>query len=201
VSSTRADQSAFEGGLSWPHPPQAPKFCTLAVVLLALANCKTSGAQVASPAAVPVLKFGLTVTPSVIQPANGKLPASVNMAIFELGCDQNNGTDLTEGAGAPYTITITGSGITPSSPPGVAKCALTSTLTIDPNASVGLHKVILNDKAGIPVGAADLSILDSAAGPIPPGLSPEVDAMWEVMSQKNCSDAFGRRVQVFIAYR
>jgi hypothetical protein len=30
--------------------------------------------------------------------------------------------------------------------------------------------------------------------PLPPGLSPQVDVMWGVMSQKDCSDAFGTRV-------
>ncbi|HYM09344.1 MAG TPA: hypothetical protein VEU62_01355, partial [Bryobacterales bacterium] len=31
------------------------------------------------------------------------------------------------------------------------------------------------------------------AGPIPPGLSPQVDVMWDVMSEHNCSDQFGVR--------
>jgi hypothetical protein len=69
-----------------------------------------------------------------------------------------------------------------------------STLTVDPNAPAGSQKVILLDKAKNPVGSADLTVLDTAAGPIPPGLAPEVDVMWGVMSQQNCSDAFGRRV-------
>ena len=36
--------------------------------------------------------------------------------------------------------------------------------------------------------------MGSSAGPIPPGLLPQVDVMWEVMSQSNCSDVFGRRI-------
>ncbi|HYM12199.1 MAG TPA: hypothetical protein VEU62_15800, partial [Bryobacterales bacterium] len=42
-------------------------------------------------------------------------------------------------------------------------------------------------------GAFDFRIVDIAAGPIPPGLSPQVDVMWDVMSEHNCSDQFGVR--------
>ena len=40
----------------------------------------------------------------------------------------------------------------------------------------------------------DLPILDAAAGPIPPGIAPQVDVMWSVMTEENCSDTFGKRV-------
>jgi hypothetical protein len=143
---------------------------------------------VAAPATITI-----TLTPKVIQPANGKLPASINLAVIESNCDDKTGTDLTQPVSAPYSLMITGSGLAPSSQVTSAKCAITSTVTIDPNAA-GPYKVFLLDRAKNPVGSADITVTDSSAGPIPPGLEPEVDVFWEVMSQNNCSDAFGKRV-------
>jgi len=140
----------------------------------------------------------ITVYPKVIQPANGKLPTSVDLAVFESNCDDKAATDLANGPNGPYTIMVTGSGIKPDpkSSPKANKCTVTVALTIDPNAPAQDYKVILNDRAGNPVGSANMAVLDSSAGPIPPGLNPQVDVMWEVMSQKNCADAFGRRVAI-----
>jgi len=144
------------------------------------------------PFTVTVPTIPIVVTPQVIQPANGKLPASANVAVSVKNCDNNSGTDLTQGVSGPYSLMITGSGLTPSAATA-SKCWITSGVTIDPNAA-GPYKVFLVDKAKNPVGSADMTVLDSLAGPIPPGLAPEVDVMWGVMSQQNCADAFGRRV-------
>ncbi|HSY99986.1 MAG TPA: IPT/TIG domain-containing protein [Terriglobales bacterium] len=143
---------------------------------------------VAAPTTIPI-----TVTPKVIQPANGKLPAAINLAVIESNCDDKTGTDLTQPVSAPYSLMITGTGLTPSSQPTATRCAITAAITVDPSAA-GSYKVFLVDKAKNPVGWADIAVLDSSAGAIPPGLNPQVDVMWEVMSQNNCSDTFGKRV-------
>jgi hypothetical protein len=143
---------------------------------------------VAAPTTIP-----MTVTPKVIQPASGKLPASINLAVIESNCDEKTGIDLTQPVSAPYSLMITGTGLTPSSQPTATRCALTAAVTVDPNAA-GPYKVFLVDRAKNPVGWADMTVLDSTAGLIPPGLNPQVDVMWEVMSQNNCSDTFGKRV-------
>lgn len=46
----------------------------------------------------------------------------------------------------------------------------------------------------ITLGTFTFRIVDIAPGPIPPGLNPQVDAMWDVMSESACSDQFGVRL-------
>lgn len=142
-------------------------------------------AQMTTPIDLPI-----SVSPQVIQPVNGKLPASVSIAISvpKEACDSYK-IDLTSG----YSLVITGIGLTLSAPKS-GKCVMTSTLTIDSSAVAGTFLVVLADSKGKPVGRADFGILDAGAAPIPPGLAPQVDVMWEVMSQKDCSDVYGKRV-------
>ena len=131
----------------------------------------------------------ITATPQVIQPLNGKLPPSINLAVFATACTDTSGPDLTN----HFSLALAGSGLT-LSPQHASKCAITATVSVDPNAPPGGHDVLLLDGNQAPVGHAPFAVLDSTAGPLPPGLAPQVDVMWEVMSQQNCSDAFGRRV-------
>jgi hypothetical protein len=156
-------------------------------VKISVNGSATQSFQVTSPS------IAITANPQVISPTNGKLPATITLGIFEQNCDDKTGTDLTQ-AGAPYTLAITGSGLTSSSSPNASKCTIATVVTVDPNAPPGARKVMLLDKDKNPVGSADLTVMDSSAGPIPPGLPPQVDVLWEVMSQKNCSDVFGSRV-------
>lgn len=158
-------------------------------------NVNVSAGGINSPS-VPftaVTNISITMSPRVIQPANGKLPASVNLGVFEQNCDDKTGVDLSQGGSAPYSIVITGGGLTPASP-SASKCAVTSAITIDSSATSGAHRVMLVNKDKKLVASSELAVLDSSAGPIPPGLPPQVDVMWEVMSQNNCSDVFGRRI-------
>jgi hypothetical protein len=179
--------TCFEGGKSTQfgesHAPSR-RFVLVVVPLTLLCAAYPAAAQTATT--VPI-----TLTPNVIRPANGKLASSMTLAVSESNCDDKAGTDLT-GAGAPYSLQITGSGLKASSL-SPQKCKIMATLTIDPNAA-GNYTVFLLDKAKNQVGSADIGVLDSTAGPIPPGVAPEVDVMWEVMSQNNCSDVFGKRV-------
>jgi hypothetical protein len=148
----------------------------------------SSGAIKSAPATLVVgpLDVPIKITPQVITPAGGKLPSPVNLGVALQDCSQ---IDLTTGL---YSLQITGAGLSLAAP-NIGKCLITSSLTIDPSASAGPTSVILlNNKQ--PVGSADFVILDATAGPIPPGLAPQVDVMWEVMAQNNCSDTFGRRV-------
>ena len=135
----------------------------------------------------------ITVSPRVLQPSNGKLPASVNLAVFEKDCDdsrQGTDFDLTRG----FDLKITGSGLSLTPPAKRNTCAITEGLAIDPSAPAGSYSVILLDAQGDPRGWADIAVMDTLAGAIPPGLAPEVDVFWEVMSQNICSDVFGKRV-------
>jgi hypothetical protein len=155
-----------------------------------VAQTPTIAQPTSTMAAVPAIP--ITVTPKVILPSNGKLPASMALAVSESNCDAQSGTDLVQDTSAPYSLVVTGSGLALSSQ-SATRCKIMTTLTIDPNAA-GPYTIFLIDKARKQVGSADLTVLDSSAGPIPPGLNPQVDVMWEVMSQNNCSDVFGKRV-------
>lgn len=54
-----------------------------------------------------------------------------------------------------------------------------------------------NPPAAFNLGSSTFQILDSSVmppGPIPPGLKPQVDVMWNLMSEKGCADEFGTRL-------
>ena len=136
----------------------------------------------------------LTATPNVIKPTSGKAASSITLSVQpdkEEQCDQKPAIDLTND-----TLMIAGNaGITLSSQPTTkGKCLIAYTATIDPNVYPGNYKLILLDLNKNNLGFAEITIVDPAAGPLPPGLRPEVDVLWEVMSQKSCSDVFGSRV-------
>jgi hypothetical protein len=190
-------------------------FLLASVVLSASANAQAqaparnpSSAPVSSPVAADVVPrppdatpspkpeptLPITVLPRILQPSNGKLPASVTVAVFEGACDGTRGTDLSSN----YALDVTGSGLSfSSSPAKTNKCVITQSLSIDSNTTPGTYSVLLiHTTTNAPVGSADLTVLDSTAGPIPPGLPPQVDVMWNVMSQNNCGDVFGTRIAI-----
>jgi hypothetical protein len=131
----------------------------------------------------------LRVSPPVIQPSGGKLPTSVTLAVLE-NCDDPKSVDLSNDK-----LLVTGSGLSLSTSQNANKCVIQSVLSIDPSTPAGTYSIIVEDKnTGKPVGFTDLSVLDTSAAPIPPGLAPEVDVIWNVLSENDCSDAFGERV-------
>jgi hypothetical protein len=99
-------------------------------------------------------------------------------------------------AGTPdltgYTISLMGGFLTLTKQQG-GKCMVMATITVDPNTPAGDYGVVLLNNT-TPRGHATLSITDAAAGPIPPGLAPQVDVLWQVMTFQDCSDAYGKRV-------
>lgn len=136
--------------------------------------------------------ISITAAPLVITPTSGK-PLAINLAVFEQDCDNKKGVDLTQG-NSPYTLVISGNGFTLASTSIAGRCSVSSMLNVDPTIQPGTYQITLQDKNKKSVGSAQITVMDVSAGPIPPGLPPQVDVMWEVMSQKNCSDAFGARV-------
>lgn len=141
----------------------------------AAAAAVPGAALAASPAVVPPAEvpanptISITASQRVIQPMGGKLPTSTNLAVFEGDCDSSKGVSLSPS----YTLMVTGSGlsITQQKPD---KCIITANITIDPNTPPGPHPVILLNGSGAPVAATELTVMDTSAGAIPPGLPPEV---------------------------
>jgi hypothetical protein len=143
-------------------------------------------AEQSSAAAAPIK---ISVSPPAVQPVNGKLPASINLAVSaDPPCGADSTLDLTK-----YRISLSGSGLTLGSL-NTGQCTITSAVTIDPSAPAGSYDVVLSDANGLVRGKAKFSVLDTTAGPIPPGMGPEVDVLWTVMSNKVSSDVFGYRV-------
>jgi hypothetical protein len=140
---------------------------------------------VVATAQSPPAQYKITVNPAVVKPINGKLPASVKIAVMADPCQ-----DSTVFTG--FTLSATG-GLTPSDF-AAGKCIVTATLTIDPNIQAGTYSVILLDSSKMPVGHTEFAVTDATAGPTPPGLPPQVDAIYNVMGFKDCADAFGKRV-------
>lgn len=148
-----------------------------------------------SPIVLPAVKVDaqaatdikIAASPAVVQASNGKLPASIPLAVTAKACDKD--VDLHSD-----TLFIAAAGLSFSAKPAAGQCALTTTLSIDPNAPPGNYKIVLMDANGKPVGSTDFAVLETTAGPIPSGLAPQVDVLWEVLSQKVCNDVFGKRV-------
>jgi Abnormal spindle-like microcephaly-assoc'd, ASPM-SPD-2-Hydin len=155
------------------------RFCSLVFALSCLMLIAADAQEVSD--------ITITATPEVVQPVNGKLPQSLNVAVFAKDCDKGN-IDLTKDS---LQLTGTGLSLTQIS---AGKCVISAKMNIDPNAPAGNYKVLLVDGSGKPIGRADLAVQDSNAGAIPSGLAPQVDVMWEVLSQGVCNDVFGKRV-------
>jgi hypothetical protein len=167
--------------------------CTLASFIVAAAFGVGLGVTAQTPTAQPVQ---LTVTPDAIKPpGNGKAPLSIILTVQpskEEHCDQDSSRiDLSQ-----YTLLVGGNaGIAlPSQPTTRGKCLIAYTATVDPNTPPGTYKLLLLDPKKNTSGSVDLVVADPNSGPIPLGLQPEVDLMWEIMSQSNCADVFGKRV-------
>jgi hypothetical protein len=132
--------------------------------------------------------ISIVVSPGFIKPVNGKLPSSGSLTV---NCQ--SGSPVSDFS--KDTLIIDGFGLTLSAKPSAAgTCSITYGLTIDPNTNVGDHNVALVDPTGRTLATGLFKVVDAGAGPVPPGMAPEVDAFYTVMTQDNCSDVFGKRV-------
>jgi hypothetical protein len=94
-------------------------------------------------------------------------------------------------------IQISGSGIAlTTDPPTVTNCSLVATMKVDPNAAFGERMITIyssQDNKEL-LGKSLLTVASLTPGPIPPGIKPQVDVMWNVLSRPSCSDQFGVRI-------
>ena len=95
-------------------------------------------------------------------------------------------------------VTASGSGIEITATDDGQNCFWAGQLVIDGAADFGQFDVEIKPAEG--KGNADLvtfSVVSKPplpAGPIPPGLTPQVDVMWDIMSEGSCGDQFGDRL-------
>jgi len=160
--------------------PLSEVFAIVFCLSCALSMTQPSRAQATTP-----LDIQISASPAVVQAANGKLPSSILLAVTAKSCLD---VDL-----SGDTLQIAGPGLSLVQP-SAGKCTITATLNIDPNTPAGDHNIILLDKTGKPIGSADFAVLEATAGAIPAGIAPQVDVIWEVLTQSVCNDVFGKRV-------
>ena len=154
---------------------------------------------------IGVLTMAIVSTASAAEPKFSMKPGSVVpgssyvLTVTQNGCEE---TGLL--ANAVLSSSLSGIGLTPSSADaGGVSCKASWKLDVAASTLLGATSLVLQsgkkDDAGkiTPVKLLDLlelQVTPVAAGPIPPGLNPQVDVMWKIMPWKNTSDSFGRKV-------
>jgi hypothetical protein len=133
-----------------------------------------------------------TANPSTVYQQKGSYPPSVTVRLFWNACqyDDKGQPKPKQLDGKAYSITITGAGVS-ASQPVVGDCSLTATLTIGSSAAPGLEAANIT-KDGADNGFAPIAFMDATAGPTPS--NPEVDVLWEVLTDNLCKDNFGNRM-------
>jgi hypothetical protein len=92
-----------------------------------------------------------------------------------------------------HSVTISGSDITTSGAQ-VSQCSISLAATVAAKPARRDAIIYVTNSQGQRLGSFNFEIVDIPPGPIPPGLQPQVDVMWDVMSDANCSDQFGVRL-------
>jgi hypothetical protein len=146
----------------------------------------------ASPSPTPVP----TPNPYEIAPASGKQAKDFDVIVTSNECLKDAGQRPIKGfqlyAPNGSGIKVTGTATT--------DCRLTATLSIAPDAPLGLVKLWLtkagDDKKPILQDVLDFTVTGITAGPIPPGLNNkgQVDVLWSVLPDQVVHDNFGARV-------
>jgi hypothetical protein len=91
-------------------------------------------------------------------------------------------------------MTATGSGVTlaASSTKTSDPCTWSGTLTVAQDAANGDLSVVVQESKSIT--QIPIKVVAKAAGPIPPGLKPQVDIAWGVLPRRISADNFGARI-------
>jgi hypothetical protein len=134
-----------------------------------------------------------TSLPSAWKASPSNLPAGASRDII-LTAPDACATEVDSELGKATVSVQAGMGVTASNPRHSLKCELTITLTTDASAATNSVRITVmsGDTQPVAIGEADLSIISSPPGPIPPGLDPQVDAMWQVEDYKVIRDNYGK---------
>jgi hypothetical protein len=128
-------------------------------------------------------------TPGVLYQQNKAYPTAANVKLELVGCADKDG-NVTKPLSATdnYTVTVTGVGVSAIEPLGVNGCSLSFTLSITSATQPGIQMIIVK-KGGNDDGFALFAFMDTTAGPVP--AAPQVDVLWEVLTDNLCQDNFG----------
>jgi hypothetical protein len=157
----------------------------LKVLCLCAGILATAGVSIAQEKAV------WTATPGSVSQQNKAYPSSVMVRIVVNNCYDKNGNvekPLKQSDG--YTVTVTGVGVSASTPT-VGECSLSTKLTISDGTPPAIQMLMVK-KGAEDVGFAPFAFMDATAGRIP--ADPEVDVLWEVLTDHLCRDNFGNHM-------
>jgi hypothetical protein len=128
-----------------------------------------------------------TVNPALVYQQNKSYPSSITVRLVSNNCYDKNGTVATPLKPADgYTIVVTGVGVSASAPV-VEDCSLRTTLTITAATQPGFQMLTVKKGSG-GAGFAVFDFMDATAGAIP--AAPQVDVLWEVLTDHLCKDQF-----------
>jgi hypothetical protein len=153
-------------------------FCSLLMLPTMKLNAQEKAAWIANPSAV--------------YQRQGAYPGSISVRLFRSTCqyDDKGQPKPKQLDGKSYSLTVTGAGVS-ASQPVVGDCSLTATITISSAAAPGLEAVNVT-KDSVDNGFAPIAFMDATAGPTPD--KPEVDVLWEVLTDGLCKDNFGNHM-------
>lgn len=138
-----------------------------------------------TPGAAPGTGAQTPPNPYSISPSRLEVGKEYEVLVQKSDC-QNE--DLSKG----MKITAPqGSGVVVLAKLPAGPCMLAAKLSVVSDASVGKSILWIKDGANVPVNSVEIEKIPIAAGPIPPGLDPQVDIMWGVMDKKIVRDNFG----------
>src|ERR1700691_4961158 len=141
-------------------------------------------------------KAAWTANPAAVYQHQGTYPGSISVRLFWNACqyDDKGQPKPKQLDGKSYSVTVTGAGVS-SSQLVVGDCSLTATLTISSAAAPGLEALNVT-KDGADNGFAPIAFMDATAGPTPS--TPEVDVLWEVLTDDLCKDNFGNHMPSYL---
>ena len=127
-----------------------------------------------------------TISPALVQRG-----ATTNLLVNIGGCPAEGKDQLDKDS-----LEFSGDGITLSlASARITNCSIAVQAQISTNATLGKRNVFVYDKEHKSrLATLEIEVGDLAAGPIPPGLTPQVDVLHNILSEAGCSDQFGVRI-------
>lgn len=173
-------------------PSRLVCFCSLLLTFVfVVSQIAPASAARNSTSAVPRRAQSSSEKTFSISVDKGLVGKAYEVRITSPGCVEASGDLADAELYAPV-----GSGVTIETKK-TAPCSLTALITVDGSAPPGTIQLWVQKKnGGAILGAVNFTIGNMPApGPIPPGLTPQVDVMWSVIPEKIVGQNFGRTIE------
>src|SRR6185437_4779154 len=133
-----------------------------------------------------------TASPGNVYQSNKAYPSPVVVKLLSNTCTYDSSGNVINRLNASdnYTAQVTGIGVTVSVV-SVGDCSLTTSVVIGATAQPGFQMMTVK-KGTVDDGFAHFDLMDATAGPIPS--TPQVDVLWDVLTDHLCKDNFGNHM-------